>query len=180
MKLKQPEEANKYMKMHQEVPAETRKPKLQEYDHKKRYDVDLKSTRSSLTFLSKSLYELYLAGTSLYNKNKKPDMPQQFFNNVCGIYREILTIAPENADLHREFAKVYAAAKTNFDEAQEHAKKAVALEGSAENYFILGIVYSRNSDRKKALSAFKRALERDPENRIIKQAHDSIEGNNLK
>ena len=173
MKLKQPEEAKKYMKIHREIIAE-RKIKDVEDAKSKKYRIVMQSSGSELLAFSENLAELCVTGRKLYNDQKKLKEAQQVFDGSCSIFKKAIAIDPDNADMHREFATIYIATGIKLSKAERLAKKAVALEGSALNYYVLGHAYYKNSDKDKALLAFKKAFELDPDNMRYKQAYDSM------
>jgi cytochrome c-type biogenesis protein CcmH/NrfG len=54
------------------------------------------------------------------------------------------------------------------------AKRAVELEGTAENYYILSSAYMNNNQMSDALSAMQKALDLDPDNPFYRQAYDFL------
>ncbi|UCG58509.1 MAG: tetratricopeptide repeat protein [Phycisphaerales bacterium] len=79
-------------------------------------------------------------------------------------------LAPELADGYRGLARLYAALGIKPRESLELASKAVELEGTAEDYFVLSRAYMNNDQMPDALSAMQKALELDPDNQLYRQA----------
>ena len=99
---------------------------------------------------------------------------QQLLEDACSIFEKTTAMAPDSVDLYREFAMLHIKTKTEPAKAQKLAQKAVALEESAMSYYVLGLAYAGNSKPKKAVTAYQRALERDPDNMAVKRAYDSL------
>jgi len=80
-------------------------------------------------------------------------------------FRRLITLAPNKSDGYRELARVYLKTNKNLPQARQLAEKAVALEASAANYFILSWACYSYRDIPKALAAIQRALKLDPGNK---------------
>lgn len=75
-----------------------------------------------------------------------------------------ITLTPKQSIAYRELAGLYLKQGRNYGRAWQLAKKAVALEPSAPNYFVLSWTCLRSGDTEKALSAVNRAMKLDPSN----------------
>jgi tetratricopeptide (TPR) repeat protein len=94
-------------------------------------------------------------------------------------FREAIALTPESSAGYRSLAKLLLDAGRKLPEARELAERAVALEASAADYFVLGWACDRNGDRDSAISAVKRALELDPGNPKYKQVYERIQKKEL-
>ena len=161
------------MELHREMTAQKRLRKLEAVKNKNDR-VARDTSGAEVTVFSHNLVELCVMGAKRYTRKYKTQEAQKLIENTCSIFDKAIAIAPGHADLHREFAIIYIMTATDLGKAQKLAKKAVALEGSAVNYYILGSACLKNSNRKKALSAFSEAVKRAPENKEYKQAYDFV------
>jgi tetratricopeptide (TPR) repeat protein len=92
-----------------------------------------------------------------------------------GAFERIIELAPKLPDGYREMARLYTMLDIKPREALKLAEKAVELEGSAEDYYILSCAYMNNNQMSNALSAIKKSLDRDPENPFYRQAYDFLQ-----
>jgi tetratricopeptide (TPR) repeat protein len=78
-------------------------------------------------------------------------------------YQKAITIKPDDAAYHNNYALVLAKEK-KFDEAQAELTKAAQLDptSAGKYYFNLGAVYVNTGQNDPALEAFKKAVELDP------------------
>ncbi len=102
------------------------------------------------------------------------------FNNAKKVFQKVIALAPKISDGYRELAHLYLKTGTNLSEAMKLAKTAVALEKTADNYFILSWAYDKNGDVANAVSALKRAVELDPGNLRYQQMYEQIQKRNLR
>jgi tetratricopeptide (TPR) repeat protein len=79
-------------------------------------------------------------------------------------FKKVVTLAPKSSIGYRELARFYLKTKKELPLAKELAEKAVALEASAANFFVLSWACYENGDINNALPAINRAIELDPEN----------------
>jgi tetratricopeptide (TPR) repeat protein len=102
------------------------------------------------------------------------------FNNAEKVFKEAITLAPKFPGGYRELAHLYLKTGINLSEAMNLAKKAVVLEETADNYFILSWAYDKNGDVANAVSALKRAVELDPGNSRYQRMYEQIQKRNLR
>jgi tetratricopeptide (TPR) repeat protein len=100
-------------------------------------------------------------------KVSKLDKAEQAFERT-------IELAPKLPDGYRELARLYTMLDIKPHNALELAEKAVELEGTAENYYILSCAYINNDQMSNALSAIQKSLEREPDNPFYRQAHDFL------
>jgi tetratricopeptide (TPR) repeat protein len=79
-------------------------------------------------------------------------------------FRKVITLAPKSSVGYRELARFYLKTKKELPQAKVLAEKAVALEASAANYFVLSWACYENGDINNAFPAIKRAIVLDPKN----------------
>ena len=97
------------------------------------------------------------------------------FNNAEKVFKKVIKLAPKFSGGYRELAHLYLITGTNLSEAMKLVKTAVALEETADNYFILSWAYDKNGDVANAVSALKRATELDPGNIQYQRMYDQIQ-----
>ena len=90
-------------------------------------------------------------------------------------FRATIALAPNLADGYRELARIYNMRNAKPPEALDLAKKAVELEGAAEDYYVLSRAHLNNNQMPQALSAMRKALDRDPKNKFYRQAYDFLQ-----
>jgi len=93
-------------------------------------------------------------------------------------FRRVIRLAPEGSGAYRALAQLYLETNRRFPEARALAEKAVALEGSAANYFALSWACDKNGDTAGAFSAIKRAVELDPANPRYKRVYGLMQKRN--
>jgi tetratricopeptide (TPR) repeat protein len=173
MQLKQPEKAKEYMKLHSELTAQKKIRDLEDAGNQKDRIV-LDSTDSEVLVFSKALARLCIRGRLLYRNKYQPEKGEKLFTRSEDIFTESISIAPDAADIYREFADMYVTTGKKLSEALPLAQKALELEASAENYFVLGRAFYRQLDTGRALWALEQALKLEPQNQAIRQAYSSI------
>jgi tetratricopeptide (TPR) repeat protein len=89
-------------------------------------------------------------------------------------YRALVEAAPQGADGYRELAWLYLRGRIKLPEARQLAEKAVALEPTALNYFVLSRAYDQNGDATRALSALKKAVDLEPTNASYRQTYERL------
>ncbi|MHC4462206.1 MAG: tetratricopeptide repeat protein [Planctomycetota bacterium] len=97
------------------------------------------------------------------------------FTDAEEAFKATIALAPELSIGYRELARLYLKTRTKFPEAMKLAKRAVALEEIAANYFILSWAYDKNGDVTGAHSALKRATELDPGNLEYQRMYELIQ-----
>jgi len=173
MRLKQPEKAKAYMKLHSELTAQKKSRDLEDARNQKDRIV-LDSADSEVLVFSKALTRLCIRGRLLYRNKYQPEKGEKLFTRSEDIFTESISIAPETPDIYREFADMYVTTGKKLSEALPLAQKALELEASAENYFVLGRAFYRNLDTERSLWALEKALKLEPQNKAIRKAYGSI------
>jgi len=93
-------------------------------------------------------------------------------------FRKVIEVAPEISGGYRELAQLYLRAGKGFPEARELAEKAVALEPTALNYFVLCWACDMNGDSQNAIKAIKRAIQLEPANLKYRNVYEHIKSKN--
>jgi tetratricopeptide (TPR) repeat protein len=100
------------------------------------------------------------------------------FADAEAAFAKVITLAPQSAAGYRSLAQLYLKTGTKLVRARELAEKAVSLERTAANYFVLSCACDRNADTANALSAIKKALELDPDNPLYQRLYELIQKRN--
>jgi superkiller protein 3 len=82
---------------------------------------------------------------------------------------KVIKLAPKESSGYRLLAQLYLETQRNLPKTKELAEKAVAIEATAFNYYLLGWACDVNGDTANALLALKRAVELDPKNSKFQQ-----------
>jgi len=90
-------------------------------------------------------------------------------------YKKTCEMAPRYAGGHVALAKLYIQVGDQTSEAIAHGQKAVDLEPTAVNFWILGIAREKGGDTAGALEAIGRAVERDPGNAMYRKKYQSLQ-----
>jgi tetratricopeptide (TPR) repeat protein len=90
-------------------------------------------------------------------------------------FERTIKLAPKLPDGHRELARLYTILGIKPRETLQLARRAVELEGTAEDYYILSGAYMNNNQISNALSAIQKALDLDPDNPFYRQAYDFLQ-----
>ena len=93
-------------------------------------------------------------------------------------FSRVIELAPQQAPGYRSLAQLYLEHNKKFPEARKLAEKAVELEMSASNYFVLAWARDKNGDKSGALSAIKRAVELDPNNPRYRRVYELLQKRN--
>jgi tetratricopeptide (TPR) repeat protein len=96
------------------------------------------------------------------------------FDDAEEALREVIKLAPEDSSGYRELAFLYLGTKRSFREARILAEKAVKLQKTAANYYLLTCACDMNGDRTNALKAAEQAIQLDPNNEKYKQIYERI------
>jgi len=89
-------------------------------------------------------------------------------------FRKVIEVAPGLSAGYCELAQLYLRTGRGFPEARELAEKAVALEPSALNYFVLCWACDMNGDTENALKAIMRAIQLEPTNLKYRNVYEHI------
>ena len=87
----------------------------------------------------------------------------------------MVTLAPTKPEGYRELARLHLKGGKNLVEARRLSQKAVALEASAANYFVLGWACDATGDSASALPALKQAVALDPGNQTYVRLLHSVQ-----
>jgi superkiller protein 3 len=98
------------------------------------------------------------------------------FDDAEEAFQTLIKLAPRKSDGHRELARLYLKTGQKFPQARQLAEKALALEASAPNYFVLSWACYANGDIVNALPNIKRAIELDPGNQQYPRLYKQIQG----
>ena len=93
-------------------------------------------------------------------------------------FHKVIEVAPKFSGGYRELAQLYLRAGKGFPEARELAKKAVALEPNANNYFVLCWACDMNGDSQNAIKAILKAIQLEPANSKYRNVYEHIKSKN--
>jgi tetratricopeptide (TPR) repeat protein len=96
------------------------------------------------------------------------------FSEAEKAFQRTITLAPDHYCGYQELARLYLRTNTKPARAKELAAKAVELEGSADNYFVLGWACDLNGDPASATAAIEQAMALDPNNAKYRQVYQTI------
>ncbi|TKJ37857.1 MAG: hypothetical protein CEE38_07265 [Planctomycetes bacterium B3_Pla] len=96
------------------------------------------------------------------------------FDDAEEALRKVIKLAPEDSRGYRELAWLYLNTKKSHSQARKLAEKAVKLEKTAVNYYLLACACDMNGDRTNALEAAEQAIQLDPGNVEYKQIYQRI------
>jgi len=102
---------------------------------------------------------------------KQPEEAEEAFSKV-------IEIAPEFSKGYCELAQLYLRTGKGYPQARELAEKAVTLEPSAFNYFVLCWACDMNGETETALKAILKAIELEPANSKYRNVYEHIKGKN--
>jgi len=102
----------------------------------------------------------------------------KLFNDAENALRKVITLAPQQSAGYRELAGLYLKTNKKLLQARQLAEKAVALEATAVNYFVLSWACDKNGDTANALSAIKRAVMLEPNNQQYLRFYKLIQQRN--
>lgn len=89
-------------------------------------------------------------------------------------FKRMIELAPELAVGYRELARLYLRTRKQVAQAQTLAQQAVALEPTAENYFLLGQAHRQNGDTDSALKALQKATQLEPRNQDYQRVYQQL------
>jgi len=93
-------------------------------------------------------------------------------------FQKAIEIAPKSSVGYRELAQLYLRVGKGYPEARALAEKAVALEPTALNYFVLCWALDMNGDSKNALKAIEQAIQLEPTNAKYRNVYEHVKGKN--
>lgn len=99
-------------------------------------------------------------------------------DNAEKAFRKVIEVAPEISGGYCELAQLYLKTGKGFPEARELAEKAVALDPTALNYFVLSWACDMNGDSENALKAILRAIQLEPANLKYRNVYEHIKSKN--
>ncbi|MHC4641342.1 MAG: tetratricopeptide repeat protein [Planctomycetota bacterium] len=102
----------------------------------------------------------------------------KLFDDAEEAFRKVITLAPQQSAGYRELAGLYLKTGKKFPQARQIAEKAVSLEATAANYFVLSWACDKNGDTVNALSAIKRAVKLAPGNQQYLRFYNLIQQRN--
>jgi tetratricopeptide (TPR) repeat protein len=97
------------------------------------------------------------------------------FDDAEKAYGKVIEVAPKRSDGYRALAQLYLQANRNLHQAKTLASRAVELEPTAPNYFILAAACDKNGDAAGTLSAIERAIKLDPNNEQYRRTQRLIQ-----
>ncbi len=100
------------------------------------------------------------------------------FDKAESAYQKVIVVAPLESLGYRKLSQLYLNTNTKLAEARTLAQKAVDLDASAENLFVLGWACDVNGDRAEAAKAIERAIRLDPNNLKYRQVYERIKSKN--
>jgi superkiller protein 3 len=93
-------------------------------------------------------------------------------------FRKVIEVAPGLSAGYCELAQLYLKTGRGFPEARELAEKAVALEPTALNYFVLCWACDMNGDTETAIKAIIRAIQLEPTSLKYRNVYEHIKSRN--
>jgi tetratricopeptide (TPR) repeat protein len=178
--LNQREKAREYMQVHQERQARIEDQRQTWVGNRGKPTVLTAFSNRGLQMPAYLLSDLCLRGNSLYKTTRDIPRSREILLKGEQAFLTATSLAPEDPDLNREFARLYLGSGFKLDKACQLAEEAVRLDKSAINYYTYGIALHENGDVPKALSALEKAAELDPTNRQYRRAYHEIKGKNNK
>lgn len=94
--------------------------------------------------------------------------------NAEKAFRKAIEVAPDSAGGYRELAQLYLRAGKGYPEARSLAEKAVSLEPTALNYFVLCWALDMNGDSENAIKAIEQAMQLEPANMRYRNVYEHI------
>jgi tetratricopeptide (TPR) repeat protein len=123
---------------------------------------------------SEGLTTLWEYADKFYQARGQMRKIEALFKDIEIILQKVISLVPKQPKVYQNLALFYLKVNRKLPEAQKLAAKAVALEATAANYFILCRCCYRNSDLANALSAIEKAVDLEPENPGYRQMYELI------
>jgi tetratricopeptide (TPR) repeat protein len=98
--------------------------------------------------------------------------------NAEKAFRKAIEVAPKSSGGYRELAQLYLRAGTGYPQARALAEKAVALEPTALNCFVLSWACDLNGETENALKAIEKAIQLEPANLKYRNVYEHIKSKN--
>lgn len=176
MRLKQPDKAKGHIKIFKKWKAGVLRSrnKISKRDNFVVHDL---TTDGELEAFPEIFVKLCIEGNNLYKKNNNLDKASMLLDKVENTFVQAIKFAPQAPGLYRELAFFYLVMNAKLTEAKELANKALSLEKSAKNYYILCVGLYKNSDKPGALKALEKAVELDPDNLRYRRMFDEVNRN---
>jgi tetratricopeptide (TPR) repeat protein len=102
----------------------------------------------------------------------------QRFDRAEKALRKAIDLAPKQSFGYHYIAYLYLKMNRKLPEARKMAEKAVALEKTGENFFILSWACNVNGDRASAMSAIQQAIKLEPGNIEYRQMYEQLKRGN--
>jgi len=93
-------------------------------------------------------------------------------------FQKVIELTPKQSFGYCYLARLYLRTNKAVPEAMKLAEKAVALEATADNYFVLSWACDMNGDTESALAAIEQAVKLEPGNLKYKQIYEIIKKKN--
>jgi len=161
-RLKQPDNAKKHMTLYRKLKDGMGK------DWRQRASFDV--SKREIGVYSSGISILLMHADGLYQAKGDKQKVENNFARGERIYQKAIELAPQQADLYRQYA-VLSLGMGKIPKAAKLAEKAAALQATGVNYYILSHTYYQNHDITKAISAIERAIELEPYNPEFKNAY---------
>jgi len=98
----------------------------------------------------------------------------QRYDRAEKAFRKAIDLAPKQSFGYHYIAYLYLKMNRKLPEARKLAEKAVALEKTGENFFILSRACNVNGDRASAMSAIQQAIKLEPGNIEYRQMYEQL------
>jgi tetratricopeptide (TPR) repeat protein len=102
----------------------------------------------------------------------------QRYDDAEKAFRKVIELDPKQSFGYRYLAYLYLNVNRKLPEAKKLAEKAVALEKTGENFFILSLACKVNGDRTSAISAIQQAIKLEPGNIEYRQMYEQLKKGN--
>jgi tetratricopeptide (TPR) repeat protein len=178
--LNQRDKAREYMQVHQERQARIEDQRRTWVGDRGKPTVLTAFSNRGLQMPAYLLSDLCLRGISLYKTTRDIPRSREILLKGEQAFLTATSLAPEDPDLKREFARLYSGSGFKLDKACQLAEEAIRLDTSAKNYYTYGIALRKTGAVSKAVSALEKASELEPNNREYRRAYHEIKGNNIK
>ncbi|MBN2131457.1 MAG: tetratricopeptide repeat protein [Sedimentisphaerales bacterium] len=100
---------------------------------------------------------------------------RKHFADAERAFREVISLAPTGGRGYCALAHLYLQLGQKPQEARQLASRAVALEPTAFNYYVLSWACDRNGDKKGAWAAIEKAVQIQPKNPLYRRVYEAIQ-----